>query len=44
MSGAPLSTRTPKKHVLWPVQLLVFIADLDPGGKQNKSQLAVQTL
>jgi len=29
LSGGPLSTRTPKKHVLWPVQLLVIIADLD---------------
>jgi len=42
--GALLSNRRPKKHVLWPVQHLVFIANLDPGWKQTKSQLTVWTL
>jgi len=36
-SGAPLSTLTPQKHVLWPVQPLVSIADFDQGCKQNMS-------
>ena len=41
---ASLSTRTSKKHILWLVQPLVFIVDLDRGCKQNKSLLRVKTL
>ena len=41
--GDSLSTRMPKKLVIWPVLPLVFIDDLDPGWKQSKSQLTVET-
>ena len=36
-SGAPIIKQYTKKHVRWPVQLLVFKADLDQECKQNKS-------
>ena len=36
---SPAINQNAKKHVLWPVQFLVFIIDLDPGWIENKSQL-----
>ena len=38
---SPLSNITQKKHVLWLVQLLVFMVDKDQGCEQNKNMLTV---